>query len=173
MFLLSIASLMLSCGSAQVARVPAVLVARAEPQPGQYREIYRDERYAFATVNLGPGGPGGAWIPGFYVYSVATQEWRRVNAVSTRNAELGYSPSFEESRRLGVPYLSVAWDYRHLTREEYLPLPLRASGSIVLPREVSHKELGVYYLNCNPSLPAPFATVFRVPSRDFDEAFRK
>lgn len=123
---------------------------------------FEDNAYKFVSRDYGPGGKD---VPGFFVFSKRRGAWIQISKISTEHARLGRSPQ-------GV-HLPVSWDYRRLSGDQYVSMPLNAASFIIPPdRVVPMRRQGLYRLDYNSDLNVDSSlTWFWVRTADLEAAF--
>lgn len=99
----------------------------------------RDEAFAFAAQGYGDHGETRA---GILVQDLRDDRWFFLTQVSTEGATFGRSPPFNEVK------LSVSWDFTRFATQPSVELPLKTSGSVVLPYTVIFNRDG-YRIDLN------------------------
>ncbi|MFC1683012.1 hypothetical protein ACFL0G_02225 [Candidatus Zixiibacteriota bacterium] len=132
---------------------------------------FENDLYKFVQVSFGHQGDQ---QPGFYVFSKTRLQWLRIDQVTTADALLGRSPTFEECREANTAPPSVGWDFKSFKEERFIPLPLRHGSFIAFPDDIAYdKKTGFWILSfmSNWNIEG-VKTVLKFKQADLDAAFK-
>jgi len=133
--------------------------------------LFENGLYKFVRVDFGHEGKQSQ---GFYVFSKTQSKWLKIDRVTTLNAVLGRSPTFEECRKANKALPSVGWDFRSFRKEGFIPLPLRYGSFIAFPDSIAYdNKTGFWILSFMSSWNIKGAkTVLKFKHADLDAAFK-
>ena len=116
------------------------LVAKWSAPPGRnFYIISYDNAFLFAARHYGSAAdPGGNTEPGLFVHSKQHESWIHVTQISTAGGRFGTSSSEDPEAQKKPLYAQVGWDFRGLAVRPYAEQPLRTSGSIAFPDEITY-----------------------------------
>jgi hypothetical protein len=124
--------------------------------------ILEDAEYKFVSRHYGPGGK---YVPGFFVFSKKRNAWIEITRLSTEHARLGRSPE-------GPPILAVSWDYGRLIGTEFANVFRQPSFLNYPDRILNIPSEGAYRLDLNSRTGVDYSlTWFWVRKVDLEEAF--
>lgn len=153
---------MVGVGFAQEHR-PSIQTERADLPKRNLLVLYYDDAFLFAGRHYGDGDTETALL----VHSKATNQWRRIKAISTENGRFGRSSA--------DMMISVGWDFTALAERPYSDQPLRTPGSIMFPDKIEYDPAGGRYTlryASASSVQFPAAeTILYVARADLVEAF--
>jgi hypothetical protein len=164
-----------SCQTRKDAR-PSLKYRLSESPVRNVRNIFEDETYLFVARHYGDHrDPGGNTEPGLFVCSKKLNQWIQVLSISTADGRFGTSTSDDPEQQRRLSLSQVVWDFRKLAASDYAEQPLRTSGSIVFPDEISYDlATGRYRLRYLSSWKIPTAeTVLYILRADLIQAFRR
>lgn len=122
---------------------PTVEVHILDTEPVWHKQIYEDGSYRFVYRHDGDA----EYTPGLIVQDFRRNRWLEITALSTEHVRLGHSPDIDD-----IP-LMVGWDYRRLSENEYIQMPLTTYGSINFPDRITFNQITrVYRLDFNSNL---------------------
>jgi hypothetical protein len=117
---------------------PSLLARRSEPPRRNFYIISNDNSFLFAARHYGSADdPGGNTEPGVFVHSKDHGSWIQVTQISTAGGRFGTSTSNDPEAQNKLRYAPVGWDFRGLSALPYAEQPLRTSGSIAFPEQIS------------------------------------
>jgi hypothetical protein len=144
---------------------PTIITIPCDGAPKWHVKVYEDVDYTFVYRHY----ERAEHLPGFFVQNKKLDRWVEIKKLSTENAKLGQSPSWEEV------HISVGWDYSSLSKLDYVELPLKTSGSISFPDRILYDTRSQNYeFDFNSSLNREEClTRFWVSKQDIEEAFKR
>lgn len=142
---------------------PTVITAVCNEEPFWHESIYEDDDYLFVYRYFGKAEE----TPVFFILGKKRNKWIELKKLSTENAKLGRSPSKQEND-------SGNWDYSSLKTVNYVNLPLRTSGSINFPDQVTYNtDTKAFCLNFNSLANVEeMLTQFWVAKKDLDQLLK-
>ncbi len=133
-------------------------------------KIFEDENYIFvkgdsASKNCGYLANVFCDI-GLFLYAKKDDKWLTVKKLSTENAKLGRSPSINEVA------LSVSWDYKALSKVNYVGVNLQTTASNNYPDNIEYDTSNkAYRLKYNSSFGEETLTVFWMLEEEINKKF--
>ena len=123
---------------------PSVVTSTNAPaETDRQRLLHEDDQFRFVAIDYGNKGDQ---VPGFYVFAKQHSRWLRIDKVSTKDAVLGHSPTFEEAKQAGMSPASVDWDFRRFKDREFLDVPLPGGSFIAFPDKITLDERSQMYV---------------------------
>jgi hypothetical protein len=149
-----------------------VATVRSDPPRQGLRVSYHDNHFLFVSA---ANPDRRKQQPGLFVHSMALRRWREITAVSTAGGRFGSSKTNNEADAKRLSMSMVGWDFTMYAQLPAMPLPLKASGSFVLPDDISYDEkTDLYEMKMLSSWGIPSAeTVVYVRRQDLVEQFAK
>lgn len=141
---------------------PTVITAVCIEEPFWHESIYEDDDYLFVYRDFGKAEE----TPVFFILGKKRNKWIELKKLSTEHAKLGRSPSSDKKGDV-----SESWDYSSLKTVNYVNLPLRTSGSINFPDQVTYDaDTKAYCFNFNSLAKVEeMLTQFWVAKKDLDQ----
>ena len=181
-FTSSIGSLSLAKDSSQAGKSkgsttrPSIVAKRSQPPIRNFYIIYYDDSYLFAARHFGNSrDQSGNTHPGLFVHSKELARWIQVLQISTAGGKFGTSKSDDPEVQKKMRFASVGWDFTRAGDEAYIEQPLRTSGSIAFPDQISHDPAtDQYKLRYFTSWGVPSVeTTLYIRGKDLKNAFGK
>jgi hypothetical protein len=149
-----------------------VATLRSDPPRQGLSVSYHDDHFLFVSAANPDLRKQQA---GLFVHSMALRRWREITAVSTAGGRFGSSKANNEAEAKRLSTSMVGWDFTMYAHLPAMPLPLRTSGSFVLPDDISYDEkTDLYEMKMLSSWRVPSAeTVVYVRRQDLVEQFAK
>lgn len=139
---------------------PTVITAGCNEEPFWHESIYEDDDYLFVYRYFGKAEE----TPNFFILGKKRNKWIELKKLTTEHAKLGRSsPSNLES-----------WDYSSLKTVNYVNLPLRTSGAINFPDQVTYDaDNKTFCFNFNSLANVEeILTQFWVAKKDLDQLLK-
>jgi hypothetical protein len=157
--------------AAETNKTLSVITSQGGPDANdRQRLIHDDNEFRFVSVNYGNRGNQ---VPGLYVFSKQHTAWLRVTKVTTKDAILGRSPTFEEARKAGASIASVDWNFRSLKDQDFVRMPIQGGSFLAFPDKITFDERKqIYVLSFHHGWKIDgVETIFRINRADLVAAF--
>ena len=138
-------SVLSACSCEQDVSQYSLIYSCVAPAKGDKKwTVYEDSKVKMVSVSYGSATKHSN--PGFFVYRKATENWIRIDKISTQGATFGRSPTLEEANKSGKGFPSINWNFQELENDAYIDFPLQSAGFLFFPDEVELDKMNKEYI---------------------------